>query len=453
MKIFASLLLMQCVFWSSPLLAQKESSCWQIQNGLTYESFIIDLVIEKNHFNGTTRKSTLRQLLGFGKYHVGVLLNKIPKQIVSIDGEVTQKGDTLFLSGDYSSFWSKQHFEAVLLGDSLTGYLLKEKKDGQKVTNLIKGHRKDSASAARDYVSITQKAIDVTEEKLFLADIGEYKEWQRFKKNVSDFAPKIRDDYEFWLCYNYGVRKLPFSHYGVQFKKKPRISQPINVINEKHVEYNPQDSVVGLLTVHNFSGDGIEMIQSIEAIKAHKPQTLIIDLRNNGGGSIQAAMPLAQYLTSDTVYGGVFLTQKWFKKHSDLPDVEDYKNLPHFSAASYSLIIEGIHEEEGLCLRIDPAEVTFDGKIYLLVNNLTASTCEPFVYSLKHSKAAIIVGEKTAGKMLNGESFPINNEVNLFVPTADFYAVDGYKIDQNGVSPDIKVASEEALDFVLNLTN
>jgi hypothetical protein len=451
MKIFAYLIVIQWVLWSSPLLAQKQSSCWQIQNGLTHENFIIDLVIQKNHFHGATRKSTLRQILGFGKYHAGVLLNKIPKQIVSIDGGVTQKGDTLYLSGSYTSFWGKQKFEAVLLGDSLTGCLLKEKKDGQKVTNLIEGHRKKVDSAARDYVSITQKAIAITEEKLFLTDIGDYKEWQRFKKKVSKLAPKIRDDYEFWLCYNFGVRELPFSHYGIQFKKKLGTPQASNVIKEKHVVYTPHDSEVGLLTVRNFSGDGTEMMQSIEAIKAHNPQTLIIDLRNNGGGSIQSAMPLAQFLTKEVVYGGVFLTQKWFKKHSNLPDVEDYKDLPHFSAASYSLIIEGIHEEEGLCLRIDPGEVTFDGKIYLLTNNFTASTCEPFVYSLKYNKAATIVGEQTAGQMLNGESFAINNEVNLFVPTADYYTVDGYKIDQKGVSPNIEITSEEALNYVLNL--
>jgi len=450
MKILTYLFVMNSIFWSSILFSQKNSSTWQIQSLETNEYFIIDLIIKDNHFHGTTRKKAVPQILGIGKYHLGTILNKIPKHIVAIDGEITSQKDTLYLSGSYTSFWSKQKFEATLFEDSLIGYTLKEKEGGEVVIHPIQGYRKDVSSPVRDYITITQKAISITEENVFLPHIKENKKWQKFKKEVLYLVPKIRDDYEFWLCYNYAGSKLPFSHYGVMFQN-PNASQSNDVTKKQHVEYDIINKDVGLLSVHSFTGDGSEMIQSLEEIKAHQPKNLIIDLRNNGGGSIQAAMPLAQFLTRDTVYGGVFITQKWFTKHTGLPVVEDYKDLPHFTAASYSLIIKGIHEEEGLCLRIDPGETTFDGHLYVLINNHTASTCEPIVYSLKINNAATIVGEKTAGEMLNGESFAINSELSLFVPTADFYAADGYKIDGKGVLPDIKIASEEALDFVLNM--
>lgn len=448
MKRIVYLIIVNCIFWSASTFAQKKSSCWQITN-INHQHFILDLTIQNKRFKGSTRKAVLPQLLGIGKYHLGVLFKKIPKQIVLVEGTVRQEGDTLYLSGNYTSYWSKQRFEAKLIGDSLIGKTIYEAKDGKSYTYLLKGGRKQIAAPARDYVAIAKNAISITEENLFLPNIATRKEWQKFKQRILRLAPQIRDDYEFWICYNYGVSALPFSHYGIQFNKVIRPSKSEEMIKPQYVTYTIKDSTTGLLTVRSFSGDGGEMRRCIDQIKTHHPKNLLIDLRNNGGGSIQAAMPLARFLTQDTLYGGVFLTQKWFKNHDALPKVEDYKHLTHFSAASYALILEGIHHEEGLCLRIDPDTPTFDGAIYVLTNNRTASTCEPFVYSLQYNKAAIIVGEKTAGQMLNGEAFAISSNFKLFLPTADFYAVDGYKIDQNGVLPDVPIDSEEALDYVL----
>ena len=45
----------------------------------------------------------------------------------------------------------------------------------------------------------------------------------------------------------------------------------------------------------------------------------------------------------------------------------------------------------------------------------------------------------------------IGGEFNLWVPTADFYASDGYRIDRQGVIPDIVTEPEEALDKALEL--
>ena len=36
------------------------------------------------------------------------------------------------------------------------------------------------------------------------------------------------------------------------------------------------------------------------------------------------------------------------------------------------------------------------------------------------------------------------------IPTADYYTSDGYRIEQNGVKPDIETKSEEALNKVLS---
>lgn len=438
-------ILIALVFSSCRVSTQSIESTWQIAN-VNNQNFIIDLDINKDSFRGTSRKSALREIVGFGKYQMGVVLKKIPKRIVTIEGHVAQRADTIILAGTYQSFWSEQDFEAMIVNDSLIGHTTNK----ANFANPIKGRRIAKKSAVRDYVAITEKAIQSTEDNIFNPDIHELREWKKFKRQVLSRASKIQDDYEFWISYNIGVDKLPFSHYGIQFNSDNSIRQATGP-KETYVEYSRKDNTVGILDVNSFSGDGLQMNACLDSIQLHQPDHLIIDLRDNSGGSVQSAMPLARYLTKDTIYGGVFLTQKWFQKNHDLPVVSSYTQFPHFTEASYSLITEGIHKEEGLCLRIDPDSTTYMGSIYVLTNKNTASTCEPFVYGLKQAKVAKIIGERTAGAMLNAEAFRVSDNFNLFLPTADYYASDGFKIDKIGVEPDTNVPSEEALEYALDL--
>ena len=82
----------------------------------------------------------------------------------------------------------------------------------------------------------------------------------------------------------------------------------------------------------------------------------------------------------------------------------------------------------------------------------TASTCEPIVYALQQHHLATIVGQRTAGAMLNGESFTAGDGFVVTVPTATYYASDGFRIDRQGVTPDIAVPETgDALEYALQL--
>lgn len=110
---------------------------------------------------------------------------------------------------------------------------------------------------------------------------------------------------------------------------------------------------------------------------------------------------------------------------------------------------EGIHNEEGLCLQVVPTSDPYTGNVFILINNNTASTCEPIIYGLKQIERATIVGEKTAGAMMNGEIFDLKSGFSLVVPTATYYTSDGYMIDGKGVIPNYETTSENALIYVM----
>jgi len=216
-------------------------------------------------------------------------------------------------------------------------------------------------------------------------------------------------------------------------------------------EIKKADNETVVFTVKTFSASAEEIIPFIDTLKTMSFSNLIIDLRRNTGGTIASALPLAEYLIQDTLMGGAFLTQKYFAKHSAIPEAGSYNNFPLFSEASFSLIISGIHNQEGLCLIIYPDAKSFKGDLYILTDKNTASTCEPLVYGLKTSKRATVIGEKTYGAMLNGEIFRIGDSFNLWIPTADYYTADGFKIDKVGVTPDIEVEPADALDKALEV--
>ena len=51
--------------------------------------------------------------------------------------------------------------------------------------------------------------------------------------------------------------------------------------------------------------------------------------------------------------------------------------------------------------------------------------------------------------MLSAEFFDLDNGFTLFIPTDDYYTSDGKRLDQVGVTPNIKVKPAKAVDYVI----
>ena len=91
----------------------------------------------------------------------------------------------------------------------------------------------------------------------------------------------------------------------------------------------------------------------------------------------------------------------------------------------------------------------FQGKVYVLVNHNTASACEPLIDLFQKFDIGTLVGERSAGAMLSGQTFPLNDDYDIFIPISDYQTAEGKAIDKVGIEPDVKVDSEDALTHVL----
>lgn len=134
---------------------------------------------------------------------------------------------------------------------------------------------------------------------------------------------------------------------------------------------------------------------------------LILDLRNNGGGSLVEAIETA----------GLFI--------SSGPVVQ-------------------IKERGGIQVLPDTdPEIEYDGPMIVLVNRLSASASEILAAALQDYERAIIVGdEKTHGKGTVQTLMPLgDHRGSLKLTTAGFYRINGGSTQLKGVTPDIIIPS------------
>lgn len=147
------------------------------------------------------------------------------------------------------------------------------------------------------------------------------------------------------------------------------------------------------------------MAKMVAQIQEGGYEKLIIDLRNNTGGTLDAAVVLGRFLTPDPIDAGIYLSRQWYSTHDDFPTIEEISGFPYLQDMSFQGFFKLLNKEAGfrMVLPAHQAEV-FDGEVIVLMNGNTGSTCEALVHHLKKIGRATLVGQKTAGAMLTGSS-------------------------------------------------
>jgi len=93
-----------------------------------------------------------------------------------------------------------------------------------------------------------------------------------------------------------------------------------------------------------------------------------------------------------------------------------------------------------------------DVPVFVLTSSTTFSGAEEFCYNLHTRKRATIVGEITRGGANPGNLFPINAQLEIFIPTGRaINPVTGSNWEGTGVTPHVAVAADAALDKALEL--
>ena len=182
------------------------------------------------------------------------------------------------------------------------------------------------------------------------------------------------------------------------------------VIHIKSVKSKMLADDYGYVRITQFqSATGENLHQAIKKlVKENKGKALrgmVLDLRNNPGGVLNAAVSV-----SDT-----FLTD--------------------------GLIVytDGRVDDSKLRFSADPKDFIDGAPLVVLVNGGSASASEIVAGALQDHKRAIIMGTKTFGKGSVQTILPMNNGAALKITTARYYTPSGRSIQAEGIEPDIVV--------------
>lgn len=424
--------------------------------GGTVISTFLDVRTAKNQFTITSPKNADIRIMGGAKARLGRLAGKLPKKgaIIRIKGE--QKSDSLFGKANIPVF-GRLSFKGTVKNDLsdplkrvLSGVLLKA--DGTSV-GTVQGM--SSAEDRMDYSGLYPKLLKTIRDNIYSKNVLQTKEWKKFEKEFESLAKRAHDDIELFFGFSMLTPKLPFTHLNLLISEDETTTNADDeepVSTNKSVVFEEKNDSTAYLQIKNFSTSTEELAAVLPGIVANKAyKNLIIDLRDNGGGGIDAAFALAKYITTEDMEVGYFPTNK-LDYSGYQPEL--FSTLPELQPKSTEEFGNELKRSPGVKLIFrKPANPVFTGKIYILTNGRTASTCEPLVYVLKSGKKATIIGERTAGAMLSASPFYLEGKYMLFLPIGDFYTNDGVRLDKVGVAPDIEVKSEDADEKALEIIN
>ena len=426
-------------------LAQKEQSNWKSDITIG-DNVSISTILKVNKTNNqyviTSPKNADIRLFGGFKAYIGRLLGKSPKKGVLLTINANQTGDSII--GNVNSYLTGElTFNGIVSENTISGELVKNDTITIGTLTSVKSDENNM-----NYNYLFPEILKITNNNIFSKEVLRTKEWNHFQKKLKKLITKAKDDIELYVGFNMLSSTLPFSHYYLIIKdKQEENKEPVEKVPT--VFFEEKNKNTGYLKIDNFSSSTDELAITLPKIIEKGYQNLIIDLRDNGGGGIEAAFEFAKHIVNESTTVGYFVTNKL--EYSGF-NLKLFETLPVAIPETTEEFIETLKNGRGAKLVFTKTNnPIFDGNLYVLTNNATGSTCEPIVYLLKKSNKATIIGEKTGGVMLSGTLFDLSGKYKLFLPIADFYTYDGIRIESVGVTPNIETTSGNALDKALSL--
>ena len=178
-------------------------------------------------------------------------------------------------------------------------------------------------------------------------------------------------------------------------------------------KYYDKNTGVYTVKIYSFSEHVNSLFkEAMQEFASTNSNKLIIDLRGNPGGYLEAAIDISSYFIPS---GKVIVSQDYGSKQK----IEQLRSL------GYNILKNK------------------DVKVVVLVDGGSASASEIVAGALQDHRVATIMGEKTFGKGSVQEYIKITDKTGLKVTIARWLTPNGNSISVSGLAPDIEVKKDE----------
>lgn len=176
----------------------------------------------------------------------------------------------------------------------------------------------------------------------------------------------------------------------------------------KYIDSKVLDNNIGYIQMLSFE-EGCEekLKEEIKKLKEQNVTSLILDLRDNGGGLVTEAVKVSEIF----VPFGKTVLRTYDKENKEV-------------------------------ITKSAAMTNEDIKLVLLVNENSASATEIFTAAIQDNKLGTVIGTKTFGKGVMQEIKPLEIGGAIKITIEEFKTPNGEKIHKVGITPDIEVENK-----------
>lgn len=204
---------------------------------------------------------------------------------------------------------------------------------------------------------------------------------------------------------------MPKPHEGITYEAFPAHNYACLTIKDFHHE---------VLTKEYKQNFKTEIKNAFEKLRAASIENLILDLRNNQGGSIKYGAFLLSYLIN-----------------------KDFRVLEHYYkvANSSGQLCSTAGEAQGI---YKPKDLCFKGRLFVLINGGSFSNSGIVASALRSQTNAIFVGQETGGnnKVLAGyihKCILPNTKITVEIPTKQYLLNEQLALSGQGTMPDYEI--------------
>ena len=207
-----------------------------------------------------------------------------------------------------------------------------------------------------------------------------------------------------------------------QDNPEPEVIEVIRATVELFSVNFEMKGTIAYINISQFSErTGEELSQALESITEEKAEGIILDLRGNPGGLLQAVVEVASYFLEE------------------------------------GTVVKIVSDQEEIsALQVIPGKPITALPIIVLVDNFSASGSEVLAGALQDYDRAIVAGNKTFGKGSVNTMHQLDDGSGLYITIARWLTPDGRLIEGEGIEPDIELEldGDDAIEWAItHLTN